>query len=112
MINLVGESGLYKKKTHKFFSFRIILIQTHVIFVIRHKKHQKESSSIVIIMLLENFSGQMIFLKLISIMRMMLNRGIKVTYYMDWKGIEIALNKLIGDPDKFFGIFFFVLENG
>ncbi|XP_073153870.1 uncharacterized protein [Henckelia pumila] len=35
-------------------------------------------------------------------MTMMQNRGINITYYKAWKGKELALNQLRGDPDESF----------
>ncbi|XP_073067277.1 uncharacterized protein [Primulina eburnea] len=68
----------------------------------RRKRHRQASAEVVSNMLLENFRGQQVTPTPKTIMTMMQNRGINITYYKAWKGKEFALNKLRGDPDESF----------
>ncbi|KZV36748.1 hypothetical protein F511_39293 [Dorcoceras hygrometricum] len=55
-------------------------------------------------MLVENFEGQQVTPNPKSIMTMMRNRGVEITYYKAWKGKQLAHDIFRGDPEQSFAI--------
>ncbi|XP_073019502.1 uncharacterized protein [Primulina eburnea] len=67
----------------------------------RRKRHRQASADVVSNMLLENFRGQQVTPTPKTIMTMMQNRGINISYYKARKGKEFALNKLRAQDGEF-----------
>ncbi|XP_073306221.1 uncharacterized protein [Primulina huaijiensis] len=68
------------------------------------KRHRQASSSIVCDMLVENFGGQQKTPQPKSIMTMMRNKGVDITYYKALKGKQLAHDIFRGDPERSFDL--------
>ncbi|XP_075475691.1 uncharacterized protein LOC142509635 [Primulina tabacum] len=68
------------------------------------KRHRQASSSVVCDMLVENFQGQQKTPQPKSIMTMMRNEGVDITYYKALKGKQLAHDIFRGDPERSFGL--------
>ncbi|XP_073046153.1 uncharacterized protein [Primulina eburnea] len=68
------------------------------------RRHRQGSSSIVCDMLVENFGGQQKTPQPKSIMTMMRNKGVDITYYKALKGKQLAHDIFRGDPERSFGL--------
>ncbi|XP_073061816.1 uncharacterized protein [Primulina eburnea] len=71
---------------------------------VMRKRHRQASSYVVCDMLLENFREQQKTPQPKSIMTMMRNKGVHITYYKALKGKQLAHDIFSGDPEKCFGL--------
>ncbi|XP_073057277.1 uncharacterized protein [Primulina eburnea] len=68
------------------------------------KRHRQASSSVVCNMLVENFRGLQKTPQPKSIMTMMRNKGVDITYYKALKGKQLAHDIFKGDPETSFAL--------
>ncbi|XP_073152978.1 uncharacterized protein [Henckelia pumila] len=68
----------------------------------RKRRHRQASAVVVADMLVENFRGQQKLPALKAIQTMMQNKGVEISYFKAWKGKQLAINQLRGDPVESF----------
>ncbi|XP_073291050.1 uncharacterized protein [Primulina huaijiensis] len=70
----------------------------------RRKMHRQASSDFVAKILVENFKGQLSLPEPKTIITMMQNKGVEISYFKAWKGRQLALDKLLGSLEESYRI--------
>ncbi|XP_073049460.1 uncharacterized protein [Primulina eburnea] len=62
--------------------------------------HRQATSDFVAKILVENFKGQLSLPEPKTIITMMQNKGVEISYFKAWRGRQLALDKLLGSPEE------------
>ncbi|XP_075492536.1 uncharacterized protein LOC142530597 [Primulina tabacum] len=66
--------------------------------------HQQATSDFVAKILVENFKGQLSLPEPKTIITMMQNKGVEISYFKAWRGRQLALDKLLGSSEESYRI--------